>query len=547
MISCTSLNQKGDLVVKSNNRWSFLARWGGLPFIGCMLYALLLGVAQAEALSQHTGPPISEMQLLRERQDILIEAGKNDVDRLSKLFAGIASVFTFAGLFVIWRQYRDDKRRVRSEEQHAADISQMMTAFRENISTVNSLISTLQGTIGYRNEVEQALAKVNEHVISLDEARKGEERAYQSEAGTLNRVAAELFIRCRVHQEDREAFKREEMKEALDSLASHYDTLARTGNLGPLASPVSVFLRGLSFFNSMAYEDACARIAQAREESIKQLSAPLPQYGSWEPDDTKQRLGVIIKEASYHLGIIHYNLGNYEKARVEFGRAFERDQLDFRSRIYIPELMFFDNTIDPLATEAEYKTVEEELNNITTDKRRKIAPKWELLYASLKMRQGNFYLNKDPRLLPRGREAWARLEDPEKALQCFWEAQDKHPSSTFVTFSLAQAMVAQGPVNLFRDKNPDELFQKTFYQFRNEAVLKTEPILLTLLYYCAAISCFHGRIKAENPATYLIQARQHLQRVPTGIRIFSPINKINRERREILEELDVLEQHVWRE
>ena len=86
------------------------------------------------------------------------------------------------------------------------------------------------------------------------------------------------------------------------------------------------------------------------------------------------------------MGIIHYNLGQHDSAIIEFTTAYERNPLDFRSRIYIPELMFFDETSDPRKTEEEYRIVEDELSNITSENRKRMispSPSWEAHYASL--------------------------------------------------------------------------------------------------------------------------------------------------------------------
>lgn len=54
---------------------------------------------------------------------------------------------------------------------------------------------------------------------------------------------------------------------------------------------------------------------------------------------------------------------------MEFSSAFDRNKLDFRSRNYIPEVMFFDNSSNPAATEREFERAEREMNSLTTDER----------------------------------------------------------------------------------------------------------------------------------------------------------------------------------
>src|SRR6202044_1307108 len=118
------------------------------------------------------------------------------------------------------------------------------------------------------------------------------------------------------------------------------------------------------------------------------------------------------------------------------------------------------------------------------------------------------------------RTAWEKYENPQNALDCFWEARQKMPDSAFINFSVAQAMVHFSGGANWKDTSPATLFRQVFNSFRNDAVLKTEPILLTTLYYCAAISCFHANLHGESPSLYLTQARQQLLRVPKNIRVF---------------------------
>lgn len=294
----------------------------------------------------------------------------------------------------------------------------------------------------------------------------------------------------------------------------------------------------------MKYQEAIQDLRFARETAKEQLKTPLAQYGNWDPNEVQNNLRVLIDETYYHLGIMYYNTGEWDYARQEFTVAYERYPLDFRSRIYTPELLFFDNTSDPRRTEEEFHSVITELNNVTSDKRKEMAPSWEVCYASLKLRQGNIYLKK--MFQPTSRSSvWNELVDNKKALECFWDARSKQESHV-INFSLAQAMEYDGKSSLWKDLTPTELFKGAFFKFRNQAIVKTEPILLTLLYYCAAISCFNGQIRGDNPSSYLGLARQHLQRVPETILVFSPLNKIMLSHSNLLTEIDQLERW-WQE
>ena len=89
-----------------------------------------------------------------------------------------------------------------------------------------------------------------------------------------------------------------------------------------------------------------------------------------------------------------------------------------------------------------------------------------------------------------------------------------------------------------------KLFQQVFYEIRKQIVLKTEPILLILLNYVLAICASRADIRAENPRSYLARALEQLQRVPTDVLIFSPINKINLSREDIIMEMETFEENL---
>lgn len=481
-----------------------------------------------------------QISLLKERQDILIESSKQDFERVYLVFAGVAGIFTIFSIIFGLRQIAFEKHRQRIEDHYLGEMQSVMNSFRDNITTINSLISTLKQTFDFQGEINNTLARVNDQLTELQSFKESEELGYRSEVDTLNARATQLFRDCNLHIGDRISFTFEENKVKIQSLCNHFDTLKSTGNIDDYISPISLFLRALGHFNTNEYNDTAILLSKARDTAKPQLDTPLAQYGSWDVNEVKKNLEKLINETSYHLGIIYYNLGKYEGSRYEFKIAFEREPLDFRSRIYIPELMFFDKEIDPANTETEYKEVELELNNLPTTDRKQMRPSWNSHFASLKMRQGNFYL---PKLIHlESRINWKKFENSESAIECYWEAKEHNPDSSFVNFSLAQSMHILGRSSLWREENPESIFRDIFQKFRNEAIMKTEPILLSLLYYCSAISCWLGKMQKENPTFYLNQARQHLQRIPKGIRIFSPINKINLIREEILKEMQQLEE-----
>jgi tetratricopeptide (TPR) repeat protein len=511
---------------------------------------------QGSALPANDTPlnPPSELERklerIEDRQALLVEAAQNDLGRVYFIFSAVAAFF---GLFMVFGAIRglvDDRRRGRLEQQHMQHLQGMMAAFGDNVAKINSFISTLTGTFSVQEDLAARMKKLDDRLQTLDHERQQQQVSFRSQIDSLNTACADAFRTCGLHRRDREAFKKEENRILLQSLCARMDTLSLTGDTTGIVSPVAHFIRGLARFNEMKYQDAVDDIRASRDLAKQQVSSPLSQFGGWDADEVQRNLRILLDESHYHLGIIFYNSGSWDDARQEFALAFERFDLDFRSRIYIPELMFFDDSCDPRRTEQEFLAVLEELNNVTSDRRKNMEPTWDACLASLRLRQGNIYLKK--LFLPASRsDQWSvltREEGNAKALDCYWEAWDASGggASHVVAFSLAQAMEYAGPGARWKDYKPRDIFRDAFFKFRNQAILKTEPILLTLLYYCTAICCHYGDIAGDSPSSYLGLARQQIQRVPETILVFSPISKLMVTHSDLLAEMDEIEQ-IWQE
>ena len=478
-----------------------------------------------------------ELELLKERQSLILEKTEKDINRMYVMFSIIGAYFTIFSLVLGIRQFNIDKNKNRHEEQYMNEMRSMMNSFKDNIGVVNSLIDSLKTTFDFKNEIAISVKEIDSRINQLNTFKEKEELSFKSEIEKLNRRAIKLYEKCQIHKNNRDDFKNEENRIPLISFSSDMNTLEKTGDIKQLASPISYFIRGLSKFNTMEYVDSVDDISNSRKMANEQIDNPLGQYGEWNTDLIKTNLKILINEASYHLAIMYYNLGNIDNSFDEFTKCYETNNLDFRSRVYIPELMFFDNNCDPNKVKTEFYSVETELKNVTSENRKKIA--WDKQYGILKMKEGNFYIEK-PKILRIGNRnpIFNEYVNNEKAIECFWDALEKISNNSFVKFSLAQTMEYIGQSSLWRDRKPKELFTEVFYQFRNEIIIKTEPILLCLMNYIIGICAHYAKISGETPNLYLLQARQHLQKVPKNIKIFSPINKIMLTHEQLLNEIN---------
>jgi len=491
--------------------------------------------------------PNEAIESLKERlssletlQEAMVSNSKGALEQMNFVFAIVATFFGLFSLFFAYRQIIADTSR----DKHDEEMRGLVGSFRQNITVINDLIATLEHTHRYRQEVETRIQTMDTKIVEFDEYKKKTEQTIKEKIDELN---AEAFILFRDHI-DRQQFKTEENRGRLDLFYINMNAIEQMGDIGSQFSPICFFLRALHFFNITQYNPASKDLEESRRLGLREVAKPtFKNYGQIEEDDIIKQLERMLDDCSYHLGIIYFNTGQYDKSQERFKEAYRRKRLDFRSRSYIPQLMFFDTRIPFNSVITEFNTVEKELKSLSIEDQSRI--NWSEDMASLKMREGSCYL---PKLIPLPNRAGYRdKENAEKSANLFWEAYEyaqkiaykPSPVEIFVRFSLAQALELL-PRTEWRDQTPEELFKNVFNDIRKQVITKTEPILLVLLNYSLAICANKAKISGENPHFYLNRARESLQHVPNNIMIFSPINKLNLTREEIINEMEVFEESI---
>jgi len=208
-------------------------------------------------------------------------------------FGAVAAIFTLFAIFSAIRQVLDQKRRDRLEDQQISEAKGVMNSFKDNITTINSLIGSLKHAYDYQAQVSSILEDLNKRIKVVDDFKYSEEIRFRSEIDDLNNRSAQIFRDCRLDKRDRESFKHEQNRLALSSIAVDLKTLERIRDVGGLVSPVAHFLHALSRFNSMEYAEAAADLAAARDAARPQMESPLNQYARWDPDEVRKNLRLV--------------------------------------------------------------------------------------------------------------------------------------------------------------------------------------------------------------------------------------------------------------
>jgi tetratricopeptide (TPR) repeat protein len=461
------------------------------------------------------------------------------LEQMNFIFTIVAAFFGLFSIFFAVRQFISDEGKVK----HDAEMIELVGSFRQNITVVNDLMNTMKESYNYRDKVENELGELRTDLLIVKDYKKRAEENLQEKILSLNKRAYQLF-----QEFDRDNFKREENRGKLEYFYDLLNAIEFSGEVEEKLNPFCFYLRGLRYFNATQYELAGKDLELSKKKASREYANPtLNKYGDAISDEIGRYLEKMLEDVEYHLGIIYYNVGDYKLARERFKEAFSKKHLDFRSRIYIPELMFFDNKIPFSQVIDEYNNVRKELEKLTSDERMKIH--WEASMVSFLIRYGNCFLQK---LIPLDhRRQYQSEENNEKATEIYWEAFDfiekqgsKKPTlqETFVKFSLAQSLPLSRGTE-WKGTSPNNLYRQVFYEIKKEIILKTEPILLMLLNYVLAICVNQGEINEENPFAYLTRSREYLQQIPVDVKIFSPINKINLSREEILKEIEDYERN----
>jgi tetratricopeptide (TPR) repeat protein len=478
-------------------------------------------------------------------QEAMVSASKSALEQMNFVFAIVAGFFGLFALYFAYRQLMTDSTRDTNDQEMRG----LVGSFRENMNVINSLIVTMEKGFEHRAAVDRQISRIESNLKEVEKFKDDTERSLTERVGELNREAWALFGSL-----NRENFKDETNRGRLSNFYVSMSAIERIGDVQSSLTPFSHFIRALHFFNVTQYPIASKDLEHARNLGMRHAAEPpMPLYaGAGEPE-VRNRLEQLLTECCYHLGIIYYNLGSYDRAKDRFTEAYDRDPSDLRSRAYIPELMFFEGRQSFGAVMDEFDSVEREFKAwLTKEGRGKVNLDGNL--AALLMRKGNCYLPKAIALPYRNN--YRIDENSDLALRMYSKALEhakrtisdaaKPPlSEIFVRFSLAQAMT-EAQQETFDGTTREGLFTEVFYDLRKQVSLKTEPIVLALLNYALALCVSEVEISGENPGFYLSRAREHFTRVPPEVRVFSPINKINLAREEILAEIDEFEHSARR-
>lgn len=469
------------------------------------------------------------LQALETLQEAMVSVSKGALEQMNLAF-GIATGF-FAVFFIFfgYRQIMSDRSRDTSD----VEMRGLVGAFQNNISSISSLILTLEKSFEYRAEVQGELDRLRGGLQIIETSTKQTSDVSNAVVENLNREAVALFDA----DVDRKNLGREDVTRQLSAFSEKVMSVAAIRNVEGMLNPFAHYLRGLHHVSNYEYQLADQCFALAQSSGSGQARAPSEDLYAREhfariPSLTEK----LLILCSYFRGVGYKNTGKYKKSLEQFSNAIELDPLHTQSRTYLLQVMFFDGSIAMPEVEQAFAGEFDEYERMV---REKLLPKDRLskYYSTLKLFEGNMYFHK---WIPRAERAiYVDHEDKVKAAECYWEAYSSRPNE-MTAFALAQALEWVDLV-YHRSESPQSLYAQSMRILKKRISEDHDHLFTVTLYYMLAICAKKTARSNDMIELFLAQARHSLKQVPSDVTCFSPISRIRLEREQILEEMDEFE------
>lgn len=484
----------------------------------------------AESVQRFT----EKLNYLELRQTAVIDETRNSIQRQSFVFTTVAAFFGLFTVFFGYRQLFVESRGSEAREQHDQEMRNLVRSFQNNITTISSLIGTLEQSFAYRQQIESQLGEIQERAKALERHQAEDDIALSGLVEALNRDAlatVPLGI-------DRRALSLDENRRKMDVFVSRLTVAERTRNIDQKLNPFCYYVRGLNNVIIYQYESAIHDLDIVARKAREDVAEPhLANYPSDRRENLQKLLTELLVSCSYFQGVCYKNLGHYASSRMKFIEALDRNPEHWDSRNYLLQVMFFDDSVSFADLEAEFTNSIQRLEQSFRSANHEQRDRLKRVGNTLKINQGDIYYRKP--LPQKFRVGYQRYENPEKAAQCYWEAFDYLPND-LASFCLAQALEQVGP-SLWRSTTPAELYASAFRSLKNRVAGDYDKLYSVTLYYMLAICA--SKLPEQKAASdvFLSQGRYGLKEVATQVTCFSPVSRIRLTRPQILEEIEEFE------
>jgi len=468
---------------------------------------------------------------LENLQEAMASTSRGALEQMNYVFTIVAAFFGLFALFFAYRQAKADTTR----EEHDEEMRGLVASFQHNITTISSLISTLEQSYDYRKQIEAQLNLISERAKVLESHKAEGEANILNLISELNEEAVKLFPA----DIDRANLGLEENRRKMEDFANKLTGLERIRKVEDALNPFCYYIRGLSYAGIYQYDLASKDFEIAYRKGRADRAQPkLENFPAHYRDKIKELVNKMLVTCSYFQGVSYKNVGRYPESRNKFQEALNEDPRHLQSKTYLLQVMYFD--IKNVSFETIEKEYEKTIQEFETLKKNPEfdQDKLKRAYNILKINQGSMYLKK-AFYYPESNKIYEKYENPHKAIESFWEAY-KNIENDLAMFALAQAMENVGSAE-WRRYTPQEFYQKTMDTVKRRVAEDLDRLYSVMLYYMLAICARKANAGGDSSGVFLAQARHSLKEIPSYVTCYSPISRLRLFRNEILEEMDVFE------
>ncbi len=397
----------------------------------------------------------ARLNSLENLQGAMASTSKSALEQMNYIFTIIASFFGLFALYFAYRQTKADS----THEEHDEEMRGLVASFQQNITTISSLISTLEQSFAYRKEIQEELDTLRKRAKVLETHTEESNTAVLNLISELNLEAVKLFLA----DMDRANLSLEENRRKLEAFANKLTSVERTRDVEDLLNPFCYYVRGLSNVGVYQYELATDDFEIAYRKGQGEMAGPkLTTYAKHDRENITSMVDKMLISSSYFQGVSYKNLGEYEKSGNKFQEALDRDANHLQSKTYLLQVMYFDIARIPFETiENEYKKTIQDFEKLRKDPDFD-KDKLKKAFNTLKINQGSMYLKKAFYL--DFNESYKKFENSNQAINYFWEAH-KEIQNDLAIFALAQGMENVGS-SAWRGHTDEEFYKKVMSQIK---------------------------------------------------------------------------------
>lgn len=499
-----------------------------LTFILALLIPLAAGDAAEPAApagnrASDTPPDWQAKEADLKTRIAVLEGRVEDIHKGAQSMGNLVQIVAYAGIFfgavlVAWQWIQQGRAQKFYEE-----LMQREEKGKENLlGSVNENIGKASGLFGSLSAMLDIQTKAKE-LEDRDTARVAERR--REIVQTLNADGIEI---CR--KTTRGNYTLIERQEAIREFVQNLKWNQKEHRIGDdELGTACLLIQGLNLRLGDLKQRAKI-LEQATEFGIRDQKGNSLEEIRYDmsPELFREWSRECTREAFYQLGILRYNMGQYQPSINAFEKALEQDPADLGSALYVPEAKFLGHlTKDFDEIVAGFKAVANDIGNGPFTRDWKEEDKNAQL-ALTHVRWGNCYYAQSPH------EPYRKHRSLKKAHDHFARATSLSPDSYLAQFSYAQSLSAwasQLPSGSTERKNKTaeavKIFAGVFPKIRRKLATTSEPKIQCMLYYMLAICAKEGKIPGQLPEAYLTQIFNEKGRLgmDTELRIFSPRTK----------------------